>query len=429
MPIGVISVAASTGGGNQSISGPPSMGTAVPKCVIIECTRGTALGTIVAGANISRGAWDGTNVRSVVAASEDNSSIAAVVNSAHRVSASAIIQILSANTAAVDGEADPVSMDAGGVTINWTNAPGTAVQLQVTFIWGDDWEAAVGGYIGDGTINNAVTVSGLAFRPRGLLLWSGIDGVGSFANAAFTAGVVALNEDGTVQGQNGWGWGEPDSPTAVTAQATSARDDCALIALTADATTGIPTLLCRHEVTSGTSDGFVVTTRSGSNVMIGLYVALRNANRSTWSSMPTLGINTTGAKTVTPGFPPGTVFGLPTMVIVSSKNTTIGTDHMGMGLGVACQDGTQKNIAVSAEDAAATSDTYSVSGNNFAGLDVAGSADWVAAVINRTSTTFDFNVTNAAAADVLTGFLVFEGTFDPGWWQRTRTWPRRLGRM
>lgn len=432
MPVTVVTAAAPTTGTlpvSQSFTS-SALGTQVPKLVIVEATRATSVGPVSTGGMFAMGAWDGTNVHSCVAGSGDAQAVGALHNASHRDSTTKIIQILTVGSTAIDGEADPVSLDAGGFTMSWTDLCATGIQLKVTMVWGDDWEAFVGSYVGS-TSNNGVVSPAVPFPARGLIFFGVRDTAGSGAGAdgIFNLGFAALNEDGTVQGQAGHPYFEANTPAINTACGSGVRNDSAVQRIIVDGVTEALTEECRHEVTAGGATSFDVTTRvAGGFALTSHFIALRNGSKRTWVGVPTLGMTTTGDKTVTPGFPPGVIWGIPNVLDTINAYASSGL-CANFGLAVSCPDGTIKGCTMSSEDGVATSDTYCATSSNFAGLGVTGGADWVATVTARGATTFTFNVSNAASLDVLTPFLVFEEPKDPGWWSALRRWRRQLARM
>lgn len=419
MPVSVAAVAASTSSGQQSIDLTALGIVGNIALVEVEATRATSVGTVITTTQLSYGAWDKTRVRSCVFASEDAVLMTATPNQVvHRGSTTKLLRLLSANGTAIDGECEPVSVSASALVIDWTNPPGTGIQLQITITWGENWQAYVNHYDGATSFDTGnasdsarnLDVTSVGFRPRAVKFRSVREAPSNNStDGVFMAGFVALNEDGTVQAQAGSSYFEPDQAQAITIVGQVVKDDSVLQRFILDPLTAVLTQQCEHKITAGLSNGFTVKTVGTSGFALsGIYVALRNKNARFWVGVPTLGINTTGGKTVTPSFPPGAIWSIPTMVAVGDLNN-YARRHAGFGSGVSCLDASIKAAAVSVENNAATSDTYCIQSSQLGvGLNVTGTADWAAAVSARGATTFTFNVTNAAAVDVLTIFLVVE---------------------
>jgi hypothetical protein len=239
---------------------------------------------------------------------------------------------------------------------------------------------------------------------------------GAGTDGIFMSGAFALDEAGAVEGQWGHTHFEATLPATTTCLGGGIRDDSIFARITVDGTTGTLTEECRHEVTAGNSNGIDITTRvAGGFAMSGFVMLLRNGDKRFWADVPAVATSSTGDKTVTIGWEPGAIFGVPT-----GKTTLNGYESSGATCGTfgeATNDGQggQKVAAVAVEDDVPTSDSYNTIANNWNVLNVAAGNDWVGSVTARTATGFTFNISNASSADAFTGFFAVEASKAPAW--------------
>lgn len=186
------SFAANTSTGNQAITGVGFQ----PKAVIFFLTGLTAVGDS-ADCRGGIGCATSSTERWATAWASDDASGAA--NAGQRFQTTKCIVVLTGGNPTVDGEADFVSMDADGFTINWTDAPASAVLVEYLALGGTGLSAKAG--------NSAVrtslgtqAVTGVGFVPKALLLASvGLTAAGSSSSYALSVGMAAgATKRGTV---------------------------------------------------------------------------------------------------------------------------------------------------------------------------------------------------------------------------------------
>jgi len=424
LPSSIVNAAAITSGGPTQDFTSAALNGKTPTGCFVTVTRGTALGNDVAGGILSHGASDFTNTWCVGTGAEDNVAIGSVPDSSHVESTTEIVQLFAVTATVVDGAAT-VAAIAGGIRLTWTNFPSTAVQVIVRLIYDEDF--AVGSLACSTTLDDTAPVSGLDFEPTAIEFASVKDAVGSGvgSHGVLSLGSGAFNADGSLNGQWAVTHFDADNPTTQTHVGKIARVGAVSEHLTVNAATGAASSDAYYELTSRTSDGFVLTTRGGGGHAHTVFWAARKAgNLRAWASLEIVDTSATGNKTVTPGFPPGEIVVVPTITDGANIDTVVATESSSIGIGADCLDGTAKCTAASVEDGANPSDTYSVTSNAFAALGVVGATDWNATVTARGDTTFTFNVSKASVLglDALVGFLVIEAGKQPA--RRTVTGSR-----
>lgn len=401
MPYDIVTAAAPTSGTlpvSQVITG--SLGGATPKAVLIVATRTTTLGTIVDGAMLSIGATDGTNTRGAATMAEDAVS-AATADAGMQVSTSKIVMILDTTSETIDGEADVASLGADQIELSWTSLPTSAVQLAVYFFYGSDLDAAVGAIAGSTSNNTAVSVTGLAFRPIGVIFFG--------CRNAFTTpaaiglmqlGFGALTLAGGVAGQGAFSWRQADR-SSPTVGISIVRDDAVSVRLS---TTAEET---RLELTAGNADGFDLTTRTGGIAHVTGYLALNFRGRAT-AGVANLNTDTTGSKDLTVSGLPGIAFFVGS--ILGTMSTVATSPPCGsFSFGAARRSGGDTCASFESEDAAATSDSRCVTASKLVRvLDDSGATDWDLNVVSGVADTLTVNVGTASPSDRLAPFLVLE---------------------
>ena len=149
----------------------------------------------------------------------------------------------------VANEADLVSFDSDGFTLNFTTAIGTADSLYYLALKGGNYK--VGNLTQPGTTGNQ-TISGLGFTPKALILFSANDTTAN-ADSTLADGQISLGW-ATGASERGCMWaGDKDnvSPT----QTDKSLDRTKVIKLYSP---GTPTLNAAADLDSFTSDGFVL---------------------------------------------------------------------------------------------------------------------------------------------------------------------------
>jgi hypothetical protein len=178
-----------SGTGTQSVTG---VGF-TPKAVIFWWVNQTAHGLVNTGARVSFGFDDGTNAVGTAHHSGDG---LATTDSSRAFNSTNSLLLYDADQT-VDSIGRIQSMDADGFTLNWTTAAGSAnVLIQYLAIGGDEISAFAGSFTSrSGTGSQSVT--GVGFRPQGLLFLEALWASGSGVNDSFgTAMLGAATSNG-----------------------------------------------------------------------------------------------------------------------------------------------------------------------------------------------------------------------------------------
>lgn len=175
----------------------------------------------------------------------------------------------------IAAEADLVSLDADGFTLNWTTVNARAGYFVWIALWGTSISCAVGSFTTD-TDSGAQSITGVGFQPQALL-------VQSFQKAA----------SATVQTGNDYSFGAAASSTArgaiwaggangsATTNESSIFDTDKLIEY-ADEGNGSPTKTGEADLTSFDADGFTLDwTDASPGAYQALYFAIRGASGGT----------------------------------------------------------------------------------------------------------------------------------------------------
>lgn len=419
-------VAPTSGSASQSI--PLALGGEAPKAIIVLATRATALDTITNGACCSAAISDGTTTRLKASMAEDGQLTATADTGLDDDNGTKIVRILSAADETIDGEADLTSLDVDGITINWGNFPGTAVQILVIAFYGARLFAKVGSVNCSTTLNGTATVTAVAFRPVAMVQLGCRGNFLSTGDADSHLGFVAFNSDGTIQGQAGYAARDLDRQATATSSGSDIRDDSVGERITG----GTGAAEARFEVTSGTSDGFVVTTRvAGAFAYAVGYLLLGIEGRATVGVVQ-IGTNSTGNKTVSGILGnPGAVFFIGSAL--GAKNTYTNTgpcSNWSFGVGIPSIGGA--NIGWGVSDGQVTSLTRcATSATHCLGvIDDSGGTDWSATFVSSADGQFVVNVDDASPADRFIAYLALEERKDIGWLDAIpgRRWRRCLAR-
>lgn len=412
-----VQVAAPTSGSlplNQDITLPCNGLT--PKGVMVLVTRTTSVDTPVAGLMLSTGVWDGTNMRCLSIMAE-NGVAGGSRDTGRHLSFTEIVNILSAANETVVAQAVPVSLAADKLTIQWSSLPATAMLLTVIYWFGNDCQFAVGAYTGSTTVGGTATVSGLAFRPRGGLTLSGMNGfnTGGASGVIASQGMFALNEDGTVQGQASRSYSASDRPSSGNTGIAGIISTNRIAHRIALSGTGVATLEASHEVTSGTSDGFVVTTRDGTGLIVNGYAVWRFGLRRNWVGFPTIDESSTGTTSTTaPDFTPQSVFAIGS-VLTTADSVASTPECGGFCFGHSSTD-SEGGVLTQDKDNAATSVSY------------AGTISFLGRIVSDTGVTvvretlssrdrkgFTIDVLATAGFDIVFGYMAVEALRDNNW--------------
>ncbi|MGE0373172.1 MAG: hypothetical protein AB7Q01_14990 [Gammaproteobacteria bacterium] len=203
----VVEFTLATSTGNQPVTGVGFQ----PDLVIILC-NGTA-GVASGNGFSSLGAGVSSSSRWVVGQWHNNASSPSNVSRVTRTDR--IIDIPNADGSATDYQADLVSMDANGFTINVGVTGGVGLECAALCLAGSDLEVAVGSFLtGTSTGAGITAVSGLSFEPKAVLtMWATTStGVGTSTrqNLGFASG------PSNQWGASGW---EADNAAMITSHA------------------------------------------------------------------------------------------------------------------------------------------------------------------------------------------------------------------
>lgn len=427
----VVTAVLNSGTGTQAIVG--SCGGKTPKGGVLIATRGTTLGTTVAGAMISVAVWDSSGNVRLTSCMAENGAVAAAMNSGRRQNNSSILQELSTADETITGEALFSSVSADTLTINITDAPVDQIILEVWMFYGDTLQAYVDQLSTSATLNGQATETGIPFQPRALIAVGTVGAPNSFTSARMAFGVCAFNADGTIQGQCGMPFFDRNIPTLATATGGGFRSDSMIQRITVDAG-GTLTEDGRYRVDEATADGFKITTLGGANGLVFGYLALHTGSLRAWVGSPSIATNATGNKTITdtgPGFRPRALFCLASRQATSNSYVS-DANSMHFCIGAAVSN-SQACAGFFDQDAQAPSDTRSSSVSKLAEIEdltaAVDSIDWDATLVSFDKGGFTVNVGTASASDRMVGFLALEAGSERSWLIPPRRWRRQLARM
>lgn len=398
-----------------------------PVAALYALTGGTAIGTIVSPARLGLGVTDGTTQRAFGALAED-AVAAGSADAQTRVDDATVIQWPNTSSGALDGEASWSAWRTNGSEISWADLMTSAHQLGAIYFFGSRVRAAVVQVTGDATIGNTVAVTGLGFKPNLAIALCTNSAFPADTNASFWRsgiGLACQGKDGIEQASSFMS--VRDRAGLNTACAQSVYDTRFMSEVQGSAAGSI-TLGAGLVLESFTDDGAVLRTEDVAAalvlVVLFLYVPHELAIRST-----PLSTSTAGSQAITGvGFRPQAYFGIGTSL--ASMNSTSGTGTAGhLSFGVVTPDD-EGCWSASAEDAAGTSDTYSLTaGTGFSVLDNSGGVDWDASHVSFDDDGATLSVGTASTSDRAHAMLFVGERELFAWAPHHRRWRRQLARM
>lgn len=368
------------------------------KGVRIIASSGVTNGTAVDHSRIGIGYWDGSTHRAMSIQASDNDT---TPNCGTRHDTATIIYFINTTTTAIVAEAEVSSVGNEFVKLHWSDYPGTALLLEVTVYYGSNVSCNLHDFTGHGTAGSSQTKTGLAFAPNFLEVMC-LSGVTFAADSSFTGsacglGFGCLQSDGTTRLQGCHTSVGRNLPTGGTAQTGQVLRDDAIAQKLTIAADGTVTTGAAWDVTSYTSDGYVITTRTVTETaMTNPVFAIRYATGERWVAIPSIANSSTGSKSIatSPNFQPHhTDFlasGLTTKNTVTSStagNNSLERFSIGGGRVV-----TQCVASYRNDDGAFPSETKAQANVTLV------EAAWDATLTAFTSTGLDINVDSAAAS-------------------------------
>lgn len=200
------SFVANTITGNQAIAG---VGF-VPKVVLLFHAQLTAVGAAAAQDRPGFGAAISATERWALSAVRADAAATQQVSYQH--SETKCIIAINNSSGTIDGEADFISQDADGFTVNWTNAPSAGLIIEYVALAGLD--AKLGSFAKNTGVGNQV-INGVGFQPETVMIF---EDMGSGAPPA--TGGVALLGIGAMDADGNQG-------AFVTQEANAGTTDCA----------------------------------------------------------------------------------------------------------------------------------------------------------------------------------------------------------
>lgn len=335
--------ACNTSTGTQDIT---ISGFGTPKAAFFAVTRATADGTAADGALLAVGATDGT--RNWGTSHVADNGLTTTDNRVADVQTSYCVYAL--NTAgSIDFQAAFSAWITDGIRIDWNNAPDAAYLLTVVLLGGDDLSAYAGTFAMSTTLDAAVDVTAVGFKPTVLLTAEA-----NANRASFSLGMV-YNSPSDVVTQGSIQHSAADGATT-TAENLIVEDDYGI------GITRVSAQVAQGEFGSFDASGFSCTTR-GSNTYTATvgYLALGIANHDVWMGTITTPTSTGSASYTGPSFKPQFV-----MQLMSGAEAadTVYTDNRAGAFGLAvADDAAQYSNTVASEDGVTTTNTESVSDN------------------------------------------------------------------
>jgi hypothetical protein len=328
--------AANTGTGDQSVTGVGFQ----PLAVIFWHTRQSAEG-YAANAYGGFGASVSSSQRKAVGYFEDDN--LPTSNTGRSQHDKAIVGA-SAATPTMDYEADFVSMDADGFTINWSNAPGIAVIVHFLALGGSSLtNAAVGEFTANtGTGNQAV--AGAGFQPDFLMLFTADNETALNSNRSQASFSLGFGTSSSARVSMGWA-----SNDASSAQVSIVYSSAAAI-LNPMSTAG--SLDSEADLVTLDADGFTINWTNAPAVAAKcFYLALKGGSYKVGSETQ----KTSGGTKATTG-----VGFQPTSILMMGQGRTVGTFSTTTDsvITIGAGDGTRQGVAWwGGDDASDNTDT------------------------------------------------------------------------
>lgn len=250
--------ALNTGTGNQSVSGVGFQ----PKIVIFLPTDDTANGVLV-DTHFGMGVGISSSERWAFTANDED---AQGTSDSHQESSNALCIVHNdPGEATADYEADFVSLDADGFTINITTAPGTAKRVGYLALGGSDLtNVAAGGFNGDNALGTQA-VTGVGFQPDAVIFASIGRGAAVTNGTAFTPSVgLAVSPT-----QRGCTAGASQSGQATSDTARQQRTDACILIIQAPGA-----IIGEADFSSFDADGFTIDWSDANNSFV-FYLCLK----------------------------------------------------------------------------------------------------------------------------------------------------------
>lgn len=381
----VTRAAANTSTGNQDFT-TTDLGGLTPKAAIVIMTKAITDGTAANDAALSIGATDGTR-QWVLSTFDENGT--ADSDTYRHFRDDALVYIMD-GTGAADGIAVFVSFIADGIRINWTDAPAGAYLVQVELFAGTDLSVYAGTASPNGTLNAATDITAPNFEPDNVFMASGGSTVNTLTAALYAAVGIAKNDGGGAVTQHGWFWNSADAAAAENLEAI-------LSTLYSTGQIDSGAYLWAGEVDDFDSQGFSVYTRVNNTVGTDVfgYLALKyNGVVSTWVGTVDSPTATGSDSETGPGFRPQHVLEIATLI------TAVDTFRTNAQCGSTCFNSfdadDEFSTSVTAEDAAVTMNTQSLSDNTAVNLPLdTGATAHIATFTSFDATGYTRNFTTA----------------------------------
>lgn len=403
-------------------------GGKTPKGCVVILTRTTTLGTKVSGAAVSIGFADGT-VQRCAGSMDENGVAISSTDSGWRSDTAAVGQFPLTTSEAVDGKVRVASFAADTVNLEWDDLPGTAIQVEVIAVYGDDAACEVVGWTSAGSVNGTTSVScSFSF---GFLYVASLYNVGlgapdeSGANSRLALGLVT-HLDGVVRMVSSTHY-SPDRPSTSIRTGQSIRDDGFHHRFTIAGATGTVTEGTVLTIEQVTSSGFVVRTNTIANTEVCVGLAIKTNRQRVWAGIPaavvppgggapsTLKTATSGRHTVQdPGFR-----GRDVVVIATDTGTKNATVSGGLAIkwALGYSDGTNHLCAAYSVQPVTSgnsvSDCLATTSSTVRVLAFGGATNTLVASVEYTGTGpgnqdlgFEFNITTASGGDRQVAFAV-----------------------
>lgn len=348
----IANFACNTSTGNQTITATSGV-AATPKAAIVVIGGATTAAAITAHARMGLGMTDGTNSRAMGFMAEDAIG-AGTADTGFRIDNAAVVNIPLTGSEAIDARATFVSFGTDNITINWADAPATALLGFVVFFYGDDLKPNVTNLASSATIGGTASVTGLPFAPNTLI--------------AFSCSQTFAASSGGNQGRIQIGFATAGNVIRQCCQSMLAVDrvnptNCTGVARDDSIVGGIgPTTEgARVEVTSFNSDGFTVTTRNAANSIDAAYLSLSTGTYNrTWTGVPSIDESSASSQATTePNLRPYLLLQIGSHI--SNINTYSANASRGVSFGAVASSSSIVSgcASVFVVDAVTTSDTAS----------------------------------------------------------------------